>query len=210
MELYDLKNSSRRQGSILVEALVAIGVTSIGLIGIMNLLTFSFRTNAIATQDLVATYLAAEGVEVVKNIVDTAYADIGAAIALGTTPSVWNRDIADGNYEVQFNTISLSGTGLGSGILSTRPLAFDAERGIYRYRMAGDNFLDTPFTRTISLEVMDNIDCDTNRDDVVRVISRVEWMTAQGETRGVQLEDHFFDWREESETPSSRKPKTCI
>jgi len=203
--------AKKDKGSILVESLVAISVTSIGLVGIISLLTFSLRITRSSEQSLIASYLAAEGIEVVKNIIDTTYVDIGTAIKNGTAAPPWNRDISAGNFEVEFDSHSLRSGVLGIGVKSNRPLHYNSDSGSYYYPDSSESGASpTPFRRTVTIEIINDIDCDTSRDDAVRVISSVEWQTRTGDTEKVELEDHFFDWREESETIESRRPKTCV
>src|SRR3990167_7996112 len=85
-------------GQVLIESMVAISVVMIGLLGIMTLLIRSSRWNRDATQELVATSLAAEGIEIVKNLVDTNIAD-----RLRGQPVQWN-EIPSGVYAVSYRT----------------------------------------------------------------------------------------------------------
>ena len=57
-------------GQVLVELMVAISVMVIGLLGIFTLLSQSLGLNRVAADQYIAANLAAEGVEVAKNILD--------------------------------------------------------------------------------------------------------------------------------------------
>ena len=59
-----------RRGQTLVEALVALSILTVGFVGIIVLLTRSFQLNRTTANDTQATYLAAEGIEVAKNLID--------------------------------------------------------------------------------------------------------------------------------------------
>lgn len=206
MKLKSKKLNSR--GSILIEAMIAISVVSIGLLGVTNLLSYSIRTNARVESQLVATYLAAEGIEVTKNIIDKNYSDIGEAKAQGRAYDSWNSDIRNGSFEMEYDSVSL-GASIGDGRFSERNLFFNPEQGLYYYGVSGDGGLMTGFKRTVMIEEVVDVDCDETRVDALRVVSRVEWQANDGSPEEVSLEDHFFDWRDESETDATRKYVPC-
>ena len=60
-----------RRGQTLVEALVALSILTTGFFGIVSLLTKSFQLNRTTMNDTQATYLAAEGIEIAKNLIDS-------------------------------------------------------------------------------------------------------------------------------------------
>ncbi|MDO8574081.1 MAG: hypothetical protein Q7R86_00440, partial [bacterium] len=63
---------SKRSGQTIVEAIIALGVLTIGFSGIITLLNRSLSLNQLVTDQNIATYLATEGIEVTKNLVDAA------------------------------------------------------------------------------------------------------------------------------------------
>ncbi len=160
-----------REGNLLVESIVGISIAVVGLLGILGLLSRSLAINKDVGQKFVATYLAAEGIEVVKSLIDKDYADGNA----------WNTTVTGGSYEVSYDSTVL-------GAVSGNPLLFDPANGKYSY--AGGN--PTLFTRTVDvLEIDNNGDGGT---DEIKVNSVVQWL-ARGVTQEIDLEDHFFDWR---------------
>ncbi|HXF44000.1 MAG TPA: hypothetical protein VNK70_00830 [Candidatus Paceibacterota bacterium] len=159
-----------RKGNLLIESIVALSIATIGIVGILGLLSQSVGLNKEVSQKFVATYLAAEGIEVVKSLIDKNVADANP----------WNEGIAGGDYELSFDGTALvpfSGT----------PLKFDSDTGVYGY---GDG-VATPFKRKVSIT---EIDLDEGGTDELKVVSSVTWTGRSGE-ESVVLEDHFFDWR---------------
>jgi len=151
----------------LVESIIAINIVVVGLLGVLNLLSNSLALNRDVGQKFVATYLAVEGVEVVKNLIDTNYANKRA----------WNDGIAKGVYAVSYDSASLGNDNLGDLLLVN-------EEGIYNYASGKA----TGFTRDI------NIEENPENENEIKVVSTVEWLTKKGPQR-IDLEDHFFNWR---------------
>lgn len=156
-----------KKGEILVEAVVAIGILVIGILGPLALLSRSIFLNRLTSNNYIATYLAAEGVEVVKNIIDKN--------VIAGEP--WNSGIADGDYEAEHSSrllIPYSDPG--------RKLKFNESGNVYDY----GGSIDTDFTRKISIRSFG--------PDEIRVNSEVFWKTGPVQS-SVNLEDRFFNWR---------------
>ena len=156
------------KGQLLIESLIGISLIVVGLLGVFSLLSQSLGLRRVASERYVATYLAAEGIEVVKNIIDTNYLNTG-------TP--WNQGIsAGGDYEVEYNSASLQS-------FQNRSFYYHPESGLYDYN-AGNSTL---FKRKISIVPISS--------EEARVNSRVDWVTRGGGEFSVDFEDHFFNWR---------------
>ena len=163
----------KQAGQILVESIVGISVALMGLLGVLTLLTSSYAYTQSAGQRFVATYLAAEGIEVVRSMVDKNYVD----------NQPWNRGIfPEVPYAVNFDSQNLTPV---SGV---DPLLYDPATGIYRSDIYGTSEGATPFRRIVEISYPEE-----NLNEMI-VISRVSWAT-KGEDNDVVLEDHFFDWR---------------
>ncbi|MEK7182766.1 MAG: prepilin-type N-terminal cleavage/methylation domain-containing protein, partial [Patescibacteria group bacterium] len=61
---------SHETGQTLVELMIAMSVMSVGLLGVFAVLSQSLGLNRVVANQYVAANLAAEGIEVVKNIAD--------------------------------------------------------------------------------------------------------------------------------------------
>ncbi len=161
----DKKDRSR--GSILLESIIAINIIVVGLLGVLNLLSNSLALNRDVGQKFVATYLAVEGIEVVKNLIDTNYAN----------GRPWNDGLSDGTSTVSYDSNSL---GPDSGNLQLN------DNGIYNYIGGKPTF----FKREIGIK---NLPVDGQTYEI-KVVSKVKWLTKKGPVE-VDLEDHFFNWR---------------
>jgi len=85
-----------------VEAMIAISVMVIGLLGIFSLTSQSLGLYRVAYEQYVAVNLAAEGIEVVKNMIDT-------NVIAGSVQ--WNEGLAiDGDFGIQYDSRSLDAT----------------------------------------------------------------------------------------------------
>lgn len=155
-----------RNGQALVESIIALSVLTVGLLGIITLLSQSIGLNRSVADSYAATYLAAEGIEVVKNIVDMNRIQ-GRA---------WNDGLANGTYEVVYNGTSLMAN-------QDRFLRYDPATNLYSY----SGSLETPFKRSVTITRVS--------DDELRVVARVTWTTRGAGSFEIILEDHFFKWR---------------
>ncbi len=169
---------SRRSGQALVEAVVALGVLMVGFVAILTLLNNSLATATLVSNQDIATYLATEGIEVVKNIIDT-------NLNLGQP---FNSGFQEGSYRVaatQERGSGGPGTNPGdkisgnSNAIDSTYLNFDPNIG-YNYSSGAY----TSFTRTIQIKPSVN--------QRLHVVSVVQWTTRNGGLNEVKLEDFFF------------------
>lgn len=160
------------RGQFLIESMVAVGIITVGLLGILTLLSNSISLNRVVAEQYTAAYLASEGIEVVKSIIDANY--------VASRP--WNQGLANGAYELEYDMTSLPAA--LSGPDSTTFLRFTGGNGIYDYDLGGVN---TPFLRTVTVTL--------SGPDQINVASRVNWVTRGAGQFSVHLEDSFFNWR---------------
>lgn len=162
--------SKRQSGQVLIESVVSISLVTVGLLGILTLLSNSIAFNRNVTNKFVATYLAAEGIEVIKNIEDTNFTHRDRG-------DLWNLHLNDGTYEIAYDSAG------DLTAATSRPLLFDSSTGVYNYDPSGQ---PTIFTRTVQI---------TNRPPYELIVtSTVQWVD-KGKPEQVELEDHFFNWR---------------
>lgn len=154
-----------RRGEVLMESLIAITVVVIGLLGMFSLLSRSMSLTRVISDRYVAANLAAEGVEVVKNLVD--------GNVLRRKP--WNSGLATGAYEVVYNSPDLQP-------FANKTLSFDSANGLYSYNSGG---MPTNFTRKIILERVGA--------DEIKVSSIVSWVSRGGASFETNVEDHFLN-----------------
>lgn len=158
-----------RRGQALIESIVAMSVLIIGFLAVLTLLNQSYGLNRSVADNLTATYLASEGVEMVKNIIDTNAKN-------GTT---WN-DVGvtlPGDY-----ILAPDGRSLVAG---NPALYYDTTANTYTYDSFGTR--RSPFSRWIHVEFPG--------PDELMVDVTVSWTGRGGVNEKTVLEDHFLNWR---------------
>lgn len=171
-----MKTSSRTgtNGYLLIEAMVAMTVLTTGVLGIFALMSQSIKLTRVIDDQYVATYLAAEGIEVTKNLLDANVANINAGRG-------WNEFgfAAGGCYEVDILTQQLdAASAVACPDGSATPLRLSPQ-GVYQY---GAGTVSN-YKRTIYVQPIDLIG--------VRVVATVKWA---GGSSSVVLEDKFYAW----------------
>ena len=182
-----------RRGQTLVEALVALSILTMGFLGITALLTRSFQLNRTTTDDTQATYLAAEGIEIVKNLIDH---DVYAGLPGN---DYFGQCFYDGSgyyYPIDYETVASTVPSPDcSGILSysttasaaNTPLYFNSSTKLYSRNAFGA--AATGFVRNIKITEISNPGAIAEID----VQSTVTWTDA-GLGNSITLEDHFYNW----------------
>jgi Tfp pilus assembly protein PilV len=173
-----------RRGQTLVEALIALSILTVGFVGIVTLLTKSFQLNRTTSNDTQATYLAAEGIEVAKNIIDyDVYVglpdnnDWGCSFQLGTSQH--------GDYALEYDTVPPAHCSTAMPQLTSDKLYFNPSTDLYTYSSFDNQ--STDFTRDVRITAVSNDELD--------VQSTVTW-AAGGLGNTITLEDHFYNWNQ--------------
>jgi type II secretory pathway pseudopilin PulG len=173
--------TSRRRGQTLIEALIALSVITMGFLGIMALLSKSFFYNRTITDQLTASYLASEGIEIAKNLIDH---DVFSGAAWGSCFTA-NTSAMNGNNVGDFALDDASIDCL-RGYSSGMFLQFDPATNAYRYGITAGSSA-TGFSRDVRVAL-------TGANEIT-VTSIVRWDTGPVTGRSVVLEDHFYKWR---------------
>ena len=158
--------------------MVAISILTVGFLGIVGLLSRALALNRVVAANYTATYLAAEGIEITKNIVD-------GNIVQGQP---WNAgggvSSCGGSIEFGIDGCEADLDSLTLQPYSGQPLDFDSTSRIYDY---GGGEIATSFRRRIVISLLGQ--------NEIKVESQVAWISRGGGTSKVTLEDHFFNWR---------------
>lgn len=164
-----------RKGQMLIELMVALGVLTVGFLGMVTLLSKAISLNRTISENYQATYLATEGVEIIKNLLDANLLQLKS----------WNAGFGtDKTYEVQYDSSWESGKD---------PVEVLDNSDLRKLKMNTDgffNYLDganTPFTRKIAIRLIGSYE--------VQVNSIVSWVSRGGGTFETNIEDHFYNWR---------------
>jgi len=162
---------SHNKGQLLIEAMVGLSIAMLGLLGIVSLISHSASLNRVVSNQFIATYLASEGIEITKNIIDNNI--------IQSNP--WNSGLTTaGSFNVDYKSSNLQDVPFDEN----RALLFDSATGLYSYYQKGD---PTPFIRMIKIKPIGS--------DEIKVNSVVSWTDRGGAKFSVDLEDHFFNWR---------------
>ncbi len=178
-----------RRGQTLVEALVALSILTVGFLGIITLLTKSFQLNRITSDDTQATYLASEGIELAKNIIDY---DVYCGFAQSTSTVDWGVSFGlgpgqNGDYALEYNTVPPPCTSPGSlPQLISNKLYFNPDTYLYTYSNSPPA-VATDFTRDVKISV------PVGSPYELDVQSIVTWNTGS-QSNSITLEDHFYNW----------------
>ncbi len=174
---FSILHPSARSGQSLIEVMVAITALTVSFLGISSLLSQSIALNRVISNEATATYLAAEGVEIAKNLIDH---DVYAGIA-GEGTSWGSCFGLGGEFELDYTTSDCHG--LTPFVSGGDPLWYDPTTHLYGYAKGGAQ--QTNFTRDIRVE--------TNGNEIT-VNSIVAWSGLGGSPGSINLEDHFYDW----------------
>jgi hypothetical protein len=161
---------SRHLGQALVESMIALGALTIGFLGVMGLLSRSISVFRVTADQYTGSYLASEGIEIVKNLID-------ARTIRGQT---WGLGIENKEYEIDYTTDwdanpprEFNGTKLN----------YDPVSHLYGYAAPQA----TSFVRKIHIR--------RPSADEIAVNSIVSWTTRGGGQFEVDVENHFYNWR---------------
>lgn len=168
----------KNEGQLMLEAMIAVTIAVMGILGFLTLLSNSVGLNRVVTDQYIGNYLAAEGVEVVKNMIDSNVQE----------GNPWNQGFlppAGPCFEVDYKTFAREGP-RSVPCNASEPLKLDGASGVYSYGSG----VNTPFSRIVSVTPGD----PPNDSSELIVNSKVVWQ-ARGGSFSAIVEDHFFDWR---------------
>ena len=167
-----------RSGQALVEAIVALSVLTVGFFSILGFLIGAAGSTGRAVDQTAASFLAAEGLEIVKGAVER-FRVIGD---FNNFPrGCFEVDIKNGLGDDPANWPTIPGGGqCGQGRFSQTPLNFDG--GFYDY----DSGTATKFLRTIDVE--------RASANSIRTRSIVQWNDKGGIRKEVSYEAYFYDY----------------
>jgi len=162
------------RGQLLIESVIAISLVIVGMMAILGFLANALSLNRVVSDQLTATYLAGEGIEIVKNIIDSNKGN----------GKLWNDGLkvnAATDYSPQYDDKKLNAAEFQLG-----PLLYDADKG-YGYK----DGTATAFKRKVTLTPI--IRGGTVNE--YQVNSLVEWTSRGGGIFSINIEDHFYNWR---------------
>lgn len=183
-----LKNE---KGSILIESIVGISLVTVGILGIITLLTKSSSFYNLASDQLTATYLAAENIETVKNVLDAGYLDNLAGApdkSWGWLHDGWYY-VDAGSYGNVLSSVQDFPGPASADLVNFIPNAADDPSAGGIYLGAASGGAPTIFRRVIKIENISDLETQ-----YVNVLSYVNW-NEKGENKQIILADRFYNWR---------------
>jgi prepilin-type N-terminal cleavage/methylation domain-containing protein len=159
------KSLNSEKGFTLVETLVALVILSVALIPILNLSTDSARISSNIQDNLIASGLAQEGIEVVRAIRDTNW--------FGN--QTFDAGLANGSYRAEWNSTTLL------DLSNNPPLLLN--NGLYNYTTG----TPTKFTRIVTISKV-------NAGEL-KITSQITWNVRANNTKTITAEDHLFNWK---------------
>lgn len=175
--------NNKNNGFTLMETVIATSILVIGVIGTFALITFTTSVSSLGSQKLVATYLAQEGIEIIRNIRDTNWLQESAA--------VWDEGLTTNCLGDVDNCTTTTGCIVDyNDSLGPTPLLpvytgqFLFLDGNALYNRAGTGS-QTKFQRKIVIE--------TEGSYILRVCSLVQWQ-AKGVSNTVSVKENLYNW----------------
>jgi len=138
------KKISNNLGISILEVVVAIMIIAVGMVGVLSLVIQNVKAQYINKNVLIASGLAQEGLELVRNIRDTNWI---------TSDKTWNQDIVgDGTYTIDYSGLFSINMAVNSIDEAGARLYVDGD-GLYTHTATATS---TNFYRLIN--VVDNTD----------------------------------------------------
>ncbi len=179
MKLFFTKNRKKNKGFTLLEALVSIGIFTMSVLAMLSILAQGISNTNYAKKKIIASYLAQEGVEQIRNIRDTTViSNEDRSAGWAEFKSVISDFCGSGCYLQEFNLPATCTE-------SCPPILYHNGSGIYNYVLDGG--VESGYVVTITVESVS--------DDEVKVNSTVSW--DKGSTDySLKFSDNLFNWIE--------------
>lgn len=156
----------QKRGFTLLETIIAAFILVVGIGGAFSSISQTIAAASLVKDKFIASYLAQEGIEIVKNIRDGNWLE-GAN---------WNDGLAPGDWEADYTSQTLSiYTPPG------RPLRIDNTTGFYNYTSG----TPTKFRRRIQIESLD--------PDRIKVTVEIAWQE-RGRTQRFRVVSQITNW----------------
>ena len=158
--------NSNQKGFSLLGVIVAMFIIIVGLTAVLSLANMSLKSSSASKMRLIASGLAQEGIEVIRNMRETEL-----------EWDTWYGNVVDGDYRVQYDYSDLSDL----VAFSDTAIKLDITTGLYQY----DNGNDTIFKRKVAL---------TNSGNLVDVVVEITWQL-KGQSHSLVVENQLWNWK---------------
>lgn len=166
-------NNKKKHGFTVLEAVVGISIITMGLLGVSSLVVQNIQVQQVNRNYLIASMLAQEGIELVRNVRDENWITMG---------NEWDTDITDGDGTFIIDYYGRLSIDDSVDVISDPGALLFIDGNNYYAHSGGTQ---TPFSRLIS--VVDNI-------DYIIVTAMVSWQ-GRGRTYDYVAETLLYNWR---------------
>ena len=161
-------NVKTNKGFTLIEVLTAIFLIVAGLIGVLSIISQTISFTSLSSSKLVASYLAQEGIEIVRNVRDGNWLE----------QEGWKTGLADGDWQADYNDLALFNYN------DNNFLKIDSS-GFYSY----DSGNNTKFKRKITIKQ----ETDAENNEYLKVSVEVMWKQI-GKDHTVTAQEYLYNW----------------
>lgn len=189
MQLYQYKEISKEGGFTIIETLVALAIFTFSIVGLIVITSQGIADTNFAKNKFVASYLAQEGIEIVRNVRDSgaltgaAWEDTFQQNALAGLGACFVSAQSTG-CDIDADTFAIDSCSAASRN-GCGPLRYDAATGAYILNSVNVDVLESSFSRVIALR--------TISANEVEITSTVSWR--QGTTsKNVTVVATLADW----------------
>jgi hypothetical protein len=172
----------------LLEVILAITVLTIAVGGSFALISQTIASVSVVQSKLTASYLAQEGIEIIKNIRDTNWLNF----------QLWDQSLDGGDYEVDYLTAILPDSLPCSPFCeydNLELLGIDQD-GFYGYNYLLEH--KPIFKRKITISDKEDLDKDPEKDpeekpDRLKVSVKVLW-AERGKFYSITVQEYLYNW----------------
>lgn len=175
MQDHATNNYKNKLGFSIIEVMVAIYIITMGLMGVFSLVSQNIRVQQINKNNLVASQLAQEGLELVRNIRDENWITVG---------SEWNEDLSASTFAIDYRGRNDKDDNADDIDDAEARLYINSTTDFYTHLSSGNTA--TSFYRLITINSV--------TADSINVVCLVQW-AASGQEVDYKAETMLYNWR---------------
>ena len=186
----------KSKGFTILEVITAIFILSIGVGASLSLINQTLSAATLVEQKLIASYLAQEGIEIVRNIRDTNWLQSRDL----TKTSLWDDGLLLGGWQADYTTLTFTGTEfVNEDCGNIDHYNCQVDNDDFLYLQTNDFYgyepssAQTRFRRKITIAEIDPLNPDPNKR---KVIVEVKW-EERGRTHSFTALEYITNWYEQ-------------
>jgi len=159
-------SSFKNSGFTFLELIIVFFVVIVGVLGVFQFASYPIFYSSLSESRLTATYLAQEGIEIVRNLRDENWLN----------DESWNNGLETGDYIVDYGSALL--------LFEDKFLNIEDINGLYGYNDSGSP-IQTKFKRKITI---------VYGMEILKVSVKVEWKEKGKEQTPVVIQENLYSW----------------